>query len=45
MLEAYGAKLSVEFVRIPYDVHQATLAIEASGMPDEYADMLRAGKG
>ncbi len=45
ILEARGQELSVEFVRVPYDIEQAARAIEASEMPHEYAAMLRAGKG
>ena len=45
VLEANGSNLSVEFVRVAYDVEQAAQAIESSGMPDEYAGMLREGKG
>ncbi len=44
-LKADGRRLEVDFVRVPYDVEQAALAIEASEMPHEYAQMLRAGKG
>ena len=45
ILEARGRQLSVEFVRVPYDIERAAQAIEASDMPHEYAGMLRAGKG
>ncbi|GIL12808.1 MAG: phosphoesterase [Chloroflexota bacterium] len=45
VLSAEGAQLSVEFVRVPYDVEKAARAIEASDMPHEYAQMLRDGKG
>jgi predicted phosphodiesterase len=31
----------VEFVRVEYDVEQAAEAVEASALPDEFADMLR----
>lgn len=44
-LAANGRDLTVNFIRVPYDVEQAAQAIEASDMPDEYADMLRQGKG
>ena len=37
--------LSVDFIRVLYDVERATQAIEASDMPDEYAQMLRSGSG
>ncbi|NWG16207.1 MAG: metallophosphoesterase family protein [Chloroflexi bacterium] len=45
VLSAEGAQLSVEFVRVPYDVEKTARAIEASEMPHEYAQMLRDGKG
>ncbi len=35
--------LRVEFIRVPYDVEQAASAVEASPLPNEYADMLRRG--
>jgi len=50
--EACYLVLSVEndeivsnFVRVPYDVEQAAQAIEATDMPDEFAQMLRDGRG
>jgi putative phosphoesterase len=43
VLEADGGQLGVEFVRVPYDIERVTRAIESSAMPDEYAEMLRAG--
>jgi putative phosphoesterase len=33
--------LKVEFVRVAYDVERAASAVEASPLPNEYADMLR----
>ncbi|MEO8289076.1 MAG: metallophosphoesterase family protein [Chloroflexota bacterium] len=49
VLDAEGSKLSVQFIRVPYDVERAARAIEATtpplGMPHEYARMLREGKG
>jgi len=33
--------LRSELVRVPYDVEQAAQAVEASPLPNEYADMLR----
>ena len=45
VLSAEGQDLSVEFVRVPYDVEQAAQAIEATEMPNEFAEMLRKGKG
>ncbi len=44
-LSAEGRDLSVEFIRVPYDVEKAAQAIEATEMPDEFAGMLRLGKG
>lgn len=35
--------IKVEFVRFAYDVEKAARAIEASPLPNEYADMLRTG--
>ena len=43
VLEANNSELNVAFRRIPYDVECAALAIEASDMPNEYAEMLRTG--
>lgn len=45
VLEAQNNSLSVEFRRVPYDVERAAQAIEASEMPDEYAQMIRTGMG
>jgi putative phosphoesterase len=45
VLSAQGNDLSVEFIRVPYDVEKAAQAIEATEMPDEFAEMLRQGKG
>lgn len=44
-LSAEGKALAVEFIRVPYDVEQAAQAIEATEMPDEFAEMLRQGQG
>jgi putative phosphoesterase len=44
-LTVNGQGLAVEFIRVDYDVESAAQAIEATEMPDEYADMLRLGKG
>jgi hypothetical protein len=35
--------IQVEFIRFDYDVEKAARAVEASPLPDEYADMLRKG--
>jgi putative phosphoesterase len=45
VLETVDGKLSVTFRRVPYDVERAAQAIEASEMPNEYAEMLRTGTG
>jgi putative phosphoesterase len=45
ILEADGRELGVTFVRVPYDVERTALAIEASDMPHEFAQMLRLGTG
>jgi hypothetical protein len=44
-LEVEGRELNVRFIRVPYDIEQAAEAIERTEMPDEYAEMLRAGAG
>lgn len=45
VLSAEGDQLEVQFIRVPYDVEQAAQAIEATEMPDEFAQMLREGRG
>ncbi|MGJ3239491.1 MAG: metallophosphoesterase family protein [Anaerolineae bacterium] len=45
ILSAIDASLDVEFVRVPYDVEQTARSIEATDMPDEFAQMLRDGRG
>ena len=45
ILSADGSELTVDFIRVAYDVEAAAQAIEASEMPHEYAQMLRDGKG
>ncbi|HEX6303347.1 MAG TPA: metallophosphoesterase family protein [Anaerolineales bacterium] len=45
VLEAKGHALEVRFIRVTYAVERAAGAIEASEMPDEYAEMLRTGTG
>lgn len=45
VLSAQEEQLGVEFIRVPYDVERAARAIEATEMPDPYAQMLREGKG
>lgn len=45
LLEADGKDLNVRFIRVAYYIERATQAIEATDMPDEYAEMLRKGTG
>jgi predicted phosphodiesterase len=45
VLEANNLDLTVNFKRVSYDVERAAQAIEASDMPNEYAQMLRTGTG
>jgi putative phosphoesterase len=45
VLEWKEQKMNVEFIRVPYDIERAAEAIENSDMPDEFAQMLREGKG
>lgn len=45
VLSAAGKDLSVEFIRVPYDVEKTAQAIEATEMPNEFAGMLRQGRG
>ena len=45
VLEADGRDLTSNFIRVAYDVERAAQAIEASAMPDEFAQMLRTGTG
>ncbi len=41
LLEIDDDRLDVEFVRVTYDVERAARAVEASELPDAFADMLR----
>lgn len=49
VMQARGRDLTVEFMRVPYDIERSASAIEATtppdSMPHEYAGMLREGKG
>ncbi len=45
ILEVEDRQVKADFIRVAYDVEQAAGAIEATGMPDEYAEMLRVGAG
>jgi putative phosphoesterase len=44
-LDIEGVNVNVEFIRVNYDIEHAAREIEASEMPHEYAQMLRAGAG
>ena len=37
------AAVQAEFIRFEYDIEKAAKAVEASLLPNEYADMLRMG--
>jgi putative phosphoesterase len=45
VLESSNQELTVNFVRVSYDIERIAQAIEASEMPSEYAAMLRTGTG
>ena len=45
VLEAKNRDLTVTFRRVSYDIERTAQAIEASEMPNEYAEMLRRGAG
>jgi putative phosphoesterase len=45
VLTVNGSEMEVDFIRVPYDVERAAQAIEASDMPDVFAQMLREGRG
>jgi len=45
VLRAEGDQLSVEFIRVAYDVEKTAQAIEATDMPNEFAAMLRTSTG
>jgi len=45
VLSTKNGDLNAEFVRVPYDIERTATAIEASDMPDEFAQMLRDGRG
>lgn len=44
-LSADARHLKVDFIRVTYDIEKTARAIEATDMPDEYAQMLRTGSG
>jgi predicted phosphodiesterase len=43
LLELVDGAVEVEFIRVPYDLERAVLAIQASDLPDDFAEQLRAG--
>lgn len=45
VLDANNSDLTVTFKRASYNIERAVKAIEATDMPNEYARMLRTGKG
>lgn len=45
VLKVNNNDLLVTFRRVPYNIERAAQAIEASDMPNEYAEMLRTGTG
>lgn len=44
-LSVENKHLNVEFVRVAYDIEKITQSIEATSMPNEFAQMLRDGHG
>ena len=42
-LAVSASSVEVEFVRVPYDVESAIRAIEESGLPAEFGEILRSG--
>jgi len=44
-LSVDGRDVNVDFIRVPYDIEAAAAAIESTEMPDEFAQMLRDGRG
>lgn len=45
VLELEGGDLKVEFIKVPYDVELVATAIENSELPNEFALLLREGRG
>lgn len=45
LLSAEGKQLTIEFIRVAYDVEKMVQAIESTAMPNEFAQMLRDGRG
>ena len=44
-LQVKEDELEVQFIRVPYEVERTAQAIEATEMPDEFAQMLHTGTG
>ncbi len=44
-LSVVGREVTVDFIRVKYDIERIATAIEASDMPSEFAQMLRDGAG
>lgn len=45
LLEITTADVNVEIIEVPYDYEAAASAVEAAGLPREFAQMLREGRG
>lgn len=45
MLDLAPGRVTVEIIEVPYDCEAAARAIEATGLPSEFASMLREGRG
>ena len=43
LLDVEGPGITVEFIRVPYDIDEAVDAIRSSDLPSEFGDQLRAG--
>jgi diadenosine tetraphosphatase ApaH/serine/threonine PP2A family protein phosphatase len=43
LLEVGSVDVHVEFVRVEYDVERATRGVTDAGLPEDFADFLRAG--
>ena len=44
LIDITAEKVNVEFLRVPYDVEKAALAIVSSGLPEYFAERLKEGK-
>lgn len=45
IINIQNTEVQVDFIEVPYDVEATAKAIEASALPDEFAEMLRIGQG